>query len=164
MDLRVTIIGAILVAEFAIVGFAVAAIRGVEVPLSFAPRYETQLPADGHLIEDGPHQVFAVGAHPTLTVNIGYADLTIRASEAAVDASVSSSTSYGMLNATAPITARRDGDSITIATAAEHGWSTGDNRMVTVLVPPRTAVTVPKPRCEASARARSRSKISTDPR
>jgi hypothetical protein len=153
MDLRVTIIGAILVAEFAIVGFAVAAIRGVEVPLSFAPRY-----ADGHLIEDGPHQVFAVGAHPTLTVNIGYADLTIRASEAAVDASVSSSTSYGMLNATAPITARRDGDSITIATAAEHGWSTGDNRMVTVLVPPRTAVTVLR------AGARSRSKISTDPR
>jgi hypothetical protein len=142
MDMRGTIIAAIVVADFAIVGFAVAAVRGVEVPLSFTPRYETQVPFDGRLSEDGPHQIFAVGAHPSLTVDIGYADLTIRASKSAVDASVSASTTHGIFNASAPIVARRDGDAITIATAPRQRWSTGDDRMVTVLVPPQTAVTV----------------------
>jgi hypothetical protein len=141
MDTRGTVIAAIVVAEFAIVGFAVAAVRGVEVPLSFAPRYETRAPSDGRLVEDGPHATFEMGAHPTLTVNIGYADLTIRPAKTAIDASVNASSTLGILNATAPILARRDGDSVTIATAVQ-GWSTGDDRMLTVLVPPQTEVTV----------------------
>jgi len=138
---RGTIIAALLVVELAISGEAVVALHGGQSAPSSAQR------ADGgasglRLAEGGPHQIFDAGAHPVLTVDIGNADLTILASKVSqMDVSVSASTAYGILRATAPITARKDGETIRIATTRDR-WSMGDDRMVTVLVPPETQVTV----------------------
>jgi hypothetical protein len=100
--------------------------------------------SDANIAESGPHRVFDAGAHPTLTVDIGYADLTIRTNHAAqFDVSVRKSTDFGFFRATAPMTARADGDALQIGTTPEqHGWTMGDDRMVTVLVPPATRVVV----------------------
>jgi hypothetical protein len=139
---RGTILAAILVAELAIVGTAIVAVRGDQIGPSFAPPAFAQLTQGSHLIEGGPHQIFDVGPNPSLTVNIGYADLTILSGKAKqIDVSVSPSPDYGLFRSKAPITANEDGQTVRVGTV-EHGLTTGDNRMVTVVVPDGTKVTV----------------------
>ncbi len=140
---RGTILAAILVAELAIVGTAIEAVRGDQIGPSFAPPAFAQLTHGSHLIEGGPHQIFDVGPHPSLSVDIGYADLTILSGKATqIDVSVSPSRDYGLFRSKAPITALADGQTVRIGKGSEHGFSTGDNRMVTIVVPEGTKVTV----------------------
>jgi hypothetical protein len=138
MTVRGTIIAAMLAVELSIVGEAVVAVRGVPgvpraVPEGAGPR----------LIEGGPPRTFAPGTHPAVTVDIGYADLTIRTRHSPdIEVSVAPSDDFGFLRATAPITATQDGEAVHIASAGRRGWTTGDDRMVTLYVPPQTQVTV----------------------
>jgi len=139
---RGTIIAALFVVELAIIGEAFIAIRG-DRAAPFGPSVEAQALSGPHLVEDGPHEIFDAGAHPALTVDIGYADLTILTGKSSqIDVSLSGDTEFGMFRTKAPIAARQDGDTIRIATTSGHRWSMGDDRMVTVLVPPETRVTV----------------------
>ena len=65
----------------------------------------------------------------------------ITGSTSQIDVAVSRSRDFGFMHSKAPITARKDGDTVHIETN-EDGWTTGDMRMVTVVVPPETQVTV----------------------
>jgi hypothetical protein len=137
------LIAGLIVVELAIIGEAVVAVRGGEAATPYAQQGDARTASGSRLIEGGPHKVFAAGAQPRLTIDIGYADLTILTSKAPqIDVSLSASPVSGLFQATAPITATEDGETIRIATTRAHGWSTGDDRMVTVLVPPETQVTV----------------------
>jgi len=141
---RGTLIAGLIVVELAILGEIVVAIQGGGQP---APPYVWRTDAEAapgsQLIDGGPHQTFAAGAHPELTVDIGYADLTIVAANVPrIDISVSRGGELRFLRSTAPIAAQNDGDTISITTSGGRRWSTGDDRMVTVLVPPETKVTV----------------------
>jgi hypothetical protein len=151
---RGPLIVALIVVEIAILGGMVRAVSGgpsfpaMTVTLPMAPAAPAA-PAGPFVatrdafVESGPHKFFAAGPHPALYVDIGYADLTILAgSTAQIDASVSKSTDFGPLRATAPITGRQSGDTVRIETRQSDGFSIGDNRMVTVLVPPGTSVNV----------------------
>jgi hypothetical protein len=94
-------------------------------------------------VEGGSHKVFDTGKRPTLTIDIGYADLTIVARDGSqVDASASKASDFGLFRSKAPFTALQDGDAIHITTPGRNTWGSGDDRMVTVVVPPETAVTV----------------------
>jgi len=96
-----------------------------------------------HLVEDGPHRHFAVGAHPVLIVDIGYADLTIVVSKTVqIDASLRASSDYGPFRSRAPIAARKDGATIHVTSDDQNRLSSGDDRMVTIVVPSATQVTV----------------------
>jgi hypothetical protein len=133
---RGTIIAALVVVELAIVGEAVVAVGGGKSPnpaIAFAgPRVR----------EDGPHRLFAAGAHPELTVAVGYADLTIRTGTApTIDVSVRSSSDFGLFRSHAAILASADGDAVHITKPGDD-MSSGDDRMVTVVVPPGTRVEV----------------------
>ena len=140
---RGTILAAILVAELAIVGTAIVAVRGDQIGPSFSAPAFAQFTRGSHLIEGGPHQIFEVGTHPSLSVDIGYADLTIQSGKARrIDVSVSPSPDYGLFRSKAPITANEDGQTVRVGTSPTHGITTGDNRMVTVVVPDGTKVTV----------------------
>jgi putative adhesin len=140
---RGSLITALVAIEFAIVGEAAVALHAGQPAPSSAQHTAAQTASGPHLVEGGPHQIFDAGAHPALTVDIGNADLTILTSKKPqVDVSVSASTAYGILRAKAPITAREDHETIRIATTEGRRWSVGDNRMVTVVVPPETRVTV----------------------
>jgi Putative adhesin len=140
---RRQLIALLVLVEIAIVGEMVLAIRGDQPGQWSAWRTGAHVASDSSLAEGGAHKVFDAGSRPALTVDIGNADLTIRAGDASqFDVSVSKSTDFGTFRAKAPITANRDGDTISIATNDRHHWSIGDDRMVTVLVPPETKVTV----------------------
>jgi len=139
---RGMVIAALFVVELAILSEAVIAIRGGVGPMP-GPFADMQGPSGDRLAEGGPHQTFDVGAHPALTVDIGYADLTILTTQRSrVDVSVSGSRAFGIFRAKTPLTAREDGDTVRIAASDTGKWSMGDDRMVTVLVPPETQVTV----------------------
>jgi hypothetical protein len=140
---RGTILTAILVAELAILGTAGVALWGGQIGPSFAPPAFAQLTHGAHVIEGGPHQLFDVGTQPSLIVDIGYADLTILSGKATqIDVSVAPSYDSGLFRAKAPITAHQDGQTVRVGTSPAHGIVTGDNRMVTVVVPEGTKVTV----------------------
>jgi hypothetical protein len=142
MTARTTLIAVLVVIELAIIGGAVSAIRGDNTPW-FSQNASAQPATGGSITEGGTHQVFSVGGRPTLTVDIGYADLTILTGAAGkVDVSVSNSTDFGPMRSTAPISAHQSGDAIRIKKPEDTGWSMGDNRMVTVIVPPETQVSV----------------------
>ncbi|MGP6155971.1 MAG: DUF4097 family beta strand repeat-containing protein [Vulcanimicrobiaceae bacterium] len=142
MITRARLIAVLVVMEAAVVGGMVLAIRGD--PAQWAAQHTDAAVASGaNLAEGRAHRTFEAGAHPALTVDIGYADLTIRAGDPSkFDVSVSKSAAYGIFRAKAPITARQEGDTIHIGTNSRHHWSIGDDRMVTVLVPPQTRVIV----------------------
>jgi len=104
-------------------------------------------------------------------VDIGYADLTVRAgSTSQFDVSVSKSADFGVFRTTTPITAREDGDTVRVAMSGDPDWTTGDNRRVTVIVPPDTRVTVVKAgnievsglRAEASIKSVGHGSIAVD--
>jgi hypothetical protein len=138
--------------EVAILGMMVLAVDPAPFTPTFpkAPSFSTiwspsQTAASGpNLVEGGPQASFDAGAHPVLNVDIGYADLTILTHPGpTLDVSVSKSDAFGPFRTTAPITARKASDSLRIATAQDQqGWSMGDDRMVTVIVPPQTQVNV----------------------
>jgi hypothetical protein len=95
------------------------------------------------LVEGGPQKSFPVLFHPTLTVSIGYADLTILThSGSTIDVSVSKSDGFGPMRSTEPISASSSGESVHITKPADPGFSMGDDRLVTVVVPPSTQVTI----------------------
>ena len=143
MNPRFSLIIVLVVIEIAIIGGIVRSIRGDDSSPWYAQRGTGEAAADPRLVEDGPHQVFDAGSHPALTVDIGYADLTILTRNASqIDVTVSKSTMYGFMRSKAAITARKVGDTVRIAKASEEDWSVGDDRMVTVVVPPETQVTV----------------------
>jgi len=143
MNPRSTVILALIVVELAIIGEAFVALHPGRPGAAFAQGGEAQTASGGHLVEGGPHQVFDAGAHPAISVDIGYADLTILTSKTAhIDVSLGAGSSGGFFPATVPIAASEDNDTIRIATTKQQRWSTGDDRMVTVVVPPETEVTV----------------------
>ena len=139
---RNTIIAALVVIELAIVGEAVVAVRGGQ-PTPLALRSDAGGIYAGRLTEDGPHRLFRTGARPALNVDIGYADLTIiTGASAQVDVSVSASRDFGMFRSQGAITATEESGVIRVASNESRRWSTGDDRMVTVVVPRDTRVTV----------------------
>jgi DUF4097 and DUF4098 domain-containing protein YvlB len=140
---RSQLIAVLIALEVVIAGEMVLAIRG-DQPAEWSAWQSGAVAASGpNLAEGGAHQLFAAGAHPALTVDIGYADLTIRAGDASqIDVSLSKSNDFGMFRSNGPITATKDGETVRIATVNERHWSTGDERMVTVIVPPNTKITV----------------------
>ena len=143
MNTRSTIIAALLVVELAIVGEVIATVRPSQS--SSSPGQTTFLGTafGSNLVEDGPHRVFSVGAHPVLIVDIGYADLTIVVSKTVrIDASLRASSDYGPFRSRAPIAARKDGATIHVMSNDQGRLSSGDDRMVTVVVPAATQVTV----------------------
>jgi hypothetical protein len=131
------------VLELAVVGEMVVAIRGDHSP-SWPGEHSIAEAASGpNLVDGGPHKTFAVGAHPSVTVDIGYADLTIRARPVPqIEVSVSKASDLGFLRTKSPITASNDGQTIRVANAWDQGMTSGDMRMVTILVPPETTVNV----------------------
>jgi hypothetical protein len=137
---RGTIIAGLLVLELAIICEAVIAVQGGGQPFHHSV---AQAATGGRLAEGGAHQIFDAGVHPALTVDIGYADLTIVAHEGS-QIDVSLSRSHGLFQAREPIEAQKDGDTVRITAADDAGWTVGDSRMVTVLVPPDTQVNVVK--------------------
>jgi hypothetical protein len=140
---RGPLIAVLLVIELAILGGMVTAFTGGASPSRSAPRVDAFVAPGPHLIEGGPRQMFAVGPHPTLTVDIGYADLTITTGTSAqIVASLSQSTMFGFMRAKGAIAARADGGGVQITKSGDDGMSMGDDRMVTVVVPPDTSVTV----------------------
>lgn len=140
---RSQLIAVLVVMEVAILGGMVIAVRGGQPAPSFAQIVEAAAAPGQRLVEGGPHRQFDAGAHPSLTVDIGYADLTILTrSGSPIDVSVSKSTAFGLFRTKSPITARKDGETIRIATTDRHEWTMGDDRMVTVVVSPETQVTV----------------------
>jgi hypothetical protein len=138
---RGTVIAALIVVELAVLGEIGVALRGgAPVPWSVQ---RTEASSGPRLVEGGAHKTFEAGNHPALTVDIGYADLTIVTRDAPqIDVSVSKSRDFGFLRSREPITARQDGDAIRIVAPDAGGWSSGDDRMVTVVVPAQTQVTV----------------------
>ena len=142
MTPRNILIAALVVIELAIVELGVESFRTGQ-PVLLQRRAEAGTPYSGRLVEDGPHRLFRVGARPELTVDVGYADLTVLTGKPEqIDVGLSGSTDFGTLRETALITATGEGDSVRIASIREHRWSAGDDRMVTVVVPPQTRVTV----------------------
>ena len=143
MITRGTVIAGLLALELAVVVEAVVAVRGGRPGPTFASHSRALAAPDPRLREAGAHQIFAGGAHPALTVDIGYADLTILTREAPqIDVSLSPDPDPGIFGNKAPIVVRNDGGTIRIAKTPGRNWSTGDDRMVTVLVPSNTRVSV----------------------
>src|SRR5580698_9339418 len=143
MSPRATLITALLAIQLGIVGVAVVAVTGGHTPLAAMQRVDVPTLAGSPLIEDGAAELFSASAHPALTVDIGNADLTVVARKTSrIEVSLSASTAFGPFRSTTPIAAREDGDGVHIATIHRRRWSMGDDRMVTVVVPPDTQVTV----------------------
>jgi hypothetical protein len=145
MNARGTIIAALCVLELAILGEAGVATRGDALTQSRAslPGLPALPQHRAAAIANDSHQHFAVGAQPALTVDIGYADLTIVTGDAAqIDVDVRDSRDFGPFRARGPITASKTGDEVRIAAEHQRRWSMGDDRMVRVVVPPGTRVTV----------------------
>jgi hypothetical protein len=139
---RGPLIAVLIVIELAILGGMVRAVQGGATPWT-PPSFQMGSSAGPDLVEDGPHRLFDVGEHPELAIDIGYADLTIVAGgPSQIDVSVSDSNDFGLMRDTSRITARQDGATVRIGKSGSKGFSIGDDRMVTVVVPPQTQVTV----------------------
>jgi hypothetical protein len=143
MNARGTIIAALVAVEIAILGEGAVALRGDSGSLAAEPIVAARSAGNEAIVEGAAPRAFDAGAHPVLTVDIGYADLTIRASTSSkIEVSVRPSMAYGAMRATAPIRAHLDGETLTIDSTGGPSWSVGDDRLVTVLVPRDTKVTV----------------------
>jgi hypothetical protein len=140
---RSSVIGALVVAEVAIIALMGVAITGGS---DSAPTWTFHFGrADGGagLAEGGAHRIFRTGSHPHVIVDIGYADLTLVAgNRSQVDVSVSKDERFGVFRARAVIAARQDGESVRIDTPHGRHWGVGDDRMVTAVVPPETQIDV----------------------
>lgn len=137
---RGAVVALLVVAELAIAQETFVVLRGTAAPLSFgwSNAVATRGPA---LAEGGPARTFTVGFSPTVTVDIGYADLTVRTAQGPqVRASLSGGGPFSGFGAARPISAFADGTAVRITTPAHR--SSGDNRMVTLVVPPSTRLDV----------------------
>jgi hypothetical protein len=86
---------------------------------------------------------FTAGAHPEVTVDIGYADLTVyQRSEPGIAVNVTASGWHGFGSSAPVISAKQDGAGVSIIAAVSPGWTWGDDRMVTIAVPPGTRLNV----------------------
>ena len=148
--MRAAVIAALICVEAAVLGGMVVSFRGsipsiwTAVPtVTAAPDNQTQ-PEGNALPEGGAHAIFAAGSHPAVTVNIGYADLTVVTQNASqIDVGLSkSSGGFFFSSGGAPITARSSSGMVVVELTDHPGFSMGDDRMVTLVVPPETHVTV----------------------
>ena len=156
-------------------GTLVAALVGVEILVACAAALAvfgpgSSAPNDDLVVDRAP-RVFSVGANPRLQVDVGYADLTIRADRTSqIAVGLGAGDSREMMQENGPIAAREDGDSVRIDATDLHPWSSGDDRMVFVDVPPGTRVDVVRAgditasglRAEASFRSTGRGLVTID--
>jgi hypothetical protein len=141
MNQRATVIVALLALQASVVALGVVSVYSGLHAEPFGHHSSAKTYDGPALVADGPHQTFTVGAAPQLYVDIAYADLTIqRGDPSKIDVSLRSSD--GIFEDKRPIVARADGDAIHISKAGDGGWASGDDRMVTVIVPPETQVSV----------------------
>ncbi len=141
MTTRGKLIAALVVIEIAIIGEAWTALFGSPGSRWSAPRFDAQSTTDSRLVEGGPHKHFVTGHHPALTIDIGYADLTILPSNGSqIEVGVAPSTTTGMFFANAPLVAQKVGSIVRVTTSGS--WGIGDDRMVTARIPADTDVTV----------------------
>jgi hypothetical protein len=143
LSTRALIVAAIVAIEGGIVFMGVMAVRG-DGYASVTP-VQTALvapaPPGPALIEDGPARTFPAGLAPKLAIDIGYADLTIRTGDAGrISVALSSDRGMGPFRSHAPIAASLDDGTVRVVKTGSNGF--GDDRMLTVTVPPQTAVTV----------------------
>ena len=151
MTSRGTVVAGLVGLQICVVALAVVAVMGGVPTPSSAPwtwTWGSQFAGSEHgagseLALGGAHHTFDASAHPTLQVDIGYADLTILGSASAskIDVSLGGDPSAVPFGSNGAISVRRSGDTIRVAKASSR-WSTGDDRMVTVVVPPGTQIDV----------------------
>ncbi|MBD5634627.1 MAG: hypothetical protein IAI49_09130, partial [Candidatus Eremiobacteraeota bacterium] len=92
---RGTVVAALIAMELAVVGEGVVAVRA-GLPTSSVRAADMRVVSGTRLAEDGAHQIFDAATSPALTVDIGYADLTIVASASSqIDVSLSGSSAFG---------------------------------------------------------------------
>jgi DUF4097 and DUF4098 domain-containing protein YvlB len=134
---RATLIAVLIGVEVAIVVGMIGAVRGGSGPSSFGfPIASAGVPAGG------PGWSFAAGPHPSVTVDIGHADLTI---ETRPGAQIAVTVVPGMeFHSSGPISARDDGGTVRVTAADGEGRSSFyvDDRNVHVIVPPAPRVVV----------------------
>jgi len=86
---------------------------------------------------------FHTGPQPEVTVDIGYADLTVyQRSEPGITVNVTGHGWHGFGSSVPAITATQDGNTVNVSAAESSGLSWGDDRMVTIAVSPGTRLTV----------------------
>jgi hypothetical protein len=135
---RGTLIAVLIGVEVALVAMMAQAIS----PGAQAPWHDAATNHPGSA-EAGADYAFHTGPQPEVTVDIGYADLTVyQHSEAGITVNVTGHGWHGFGSPAPPITALQDGNTINVSAAEYSGFSFGDDRMVTIAVPPGTRLTV----------------------
>jgi hypothetical protein len=133
---RPTVIAVLIGVEVAIVAGMFGAVRGGGGSGSFG------FPSAGAGVPAGRGWSFAAGPNPSVTVDIGHADLTI---ETRPGAQIAVNVVPGMeIHSSGPISARDDGGTIRVSAADAVGASHFyvDDRNVHLIVPPATRVIV----------------------
>jgi Putative adhesin len=134
---RPTLIAVLIGIEVALVVGMIGAIRG-----SWGPSYAFQTAGASVPPAGGTHWSFAAGSHPSVTVAIGHADLTV---ETLPGAQIAVTVVPGVeVNSSGPIRARDEGGTIRISAEDSEGASRFyvDDRNIHVIVPPETHVIV----------------------
>jgi Putative adhesin len=133
---RPTLIAVLIGVEVAIVAAMFGAVRGGSASSSGFPV------AGAGVAAGGTGWSFAAGPHPTVTVAIGHADLTIETRPGAL---IAVTVVPGVeIHSSGPISARDDGGTIRVTAADSEGASRlyVDDRNIHVIVPPATRVIV----------------------
>jgi hypothetical protein len=149
MTSRGTVVAGLVGLQICVVVFAVIAVMG-GVPAPSSALWTFGRHVAGHELASGPelavggaHRVFDTSGHPSLQVDIGYADVTILAGTpgSKVDVSLGGDADDFPFGSNGAIWVKRDGDSIRVGKTSSR-WSSGDDRRVTVVVPPDTQIDV----------------------
>jgi hypothetical protein len=139
---RGTLIAALVGVEIALVVMMVQAIHPGARALWHDAALREFHGSVGHASGDATNYAFTTGAHPEVTVDIDYADLTIeRRSGPGVTVDVQRHGWHGFGNPP-KITAAQQGDTIDVSAASESSMTFRDDRMVTIEVSPQTRVEV----------------------
>ncbi|MGA2395976.1 MAG: DUF4097 family beta strand repeat-containing protein [Candidatus Lustribacter sp.] len=126
-----------------LIGIEVALLYGMAVAVGGGPSLPTPAfggpPGAAGVTAFAP-QSFATGAHPSLAIDVGMADVTIDTHPVArIDVSVSDARRH--VGSTASITARSDGQTVHIVSDQTDFWSfMGDSRVIHISVPAATTV------------------------
>jgi Putative adhesin len=134
---RGTLIAVLIGVEIALVVMMAQAIS----PGASAPWHDaaSNQPSSGRAAD----YTFHTGPQPEVTVDIGYADLTVyQHSEPGIAVNVTGHGWHGFGSSAPPITATQDGNIVNVSAAESSGFSWGDDRMVTIAVAPGTRLTV----------------------
>jgi hypothetical protein len=139
---RGTLIAVLIGVEVALVAMMAQAISpGAQAPWHDAAMQHFRPPSG-----TGAHAAdytFTTGAHPEVTVDIGYADLTVyQRSEPGITIDVTGHGWHGFGSSAPAITAVKNGNSVNVSAAESSGFSWGDDRMVTIAVAPGTRLIV----------------------